>query len=798
MRGHRQRLSEWISSDLTYLLSLLALGLIAYENSFFASFYLDDLRHILQNEAIVDLSNLGAIFAYGKESFLPFLTLAINYEIGGLNPLTYHIFNFFIHYTAAIFLYFLCVETWNTPAVQDVSPRFSKQLAGFVMAGIFLLHPLQTEAVTYVIQRTESMAGMFYLATLYFYVRARLAGKRHIALGYFFLAGVGALGAAFSKATSVTLPAMIVTYELFLFNTSIKDLFRKKVVLLFLVPVAIILFFKLAPLIRKGFFYDPRIGHTRKQYFLTQASVLLTYIRLYFWPVNQNIDWDYPLASQFLALKTISSFVLLAALIVLALLAYKRFRLVSLGIAAFFITLAPTSSIIPLHDVIFEHRTYMAVAFLAMGCVQVLIWFLEKVKEISLRGHYLALATSMVAVLVGLTTITHARNEVWIGSLSLWKDAVEKSPKKARPHNNYGSALYRLGMTMTETAKREFEIANKISPEWEVPWHNLALAYFEEGDYQRAIEFDLEAIKIKQNFKPALYQLGRSYKELEQWDEAQVYFERLIALNRGFNYLSAYGDLLALYEETGLHDRALKLAEKMTRLPDSFPLVDFHRGVAFYKLNNFTRAKYYFTRERKRKLGRTISLMMLGQIHYLEEDYEQAAAMFDKILEKNDSSPEAHYNRAILLEKDMRFREALDHLERARAVDPFALDITLQLIKCYGHLGHSEKQLALLGKVLGVRPGSKEFAFLQANIEQGLDRTLQDYAKKFLGGNPSPGSARALAVIATLRENCRDAIKWYERYAASIKDPKERERIRREVLRLNSIRQGKEPLRTPA
>jgi len=798
MRGPRQRLSECISSDLTYVLSLLVLGLIAYENSFLASFYLDDLRHILQNEAIVDLSNIGAILSYGRESFLPFLTLAINYEIGGLNPLSYHIFNFFIHYTAAIFLYFLCVETWNTPAMQDAAPKFSKQLAALVTAGIFLLHPLQTEAVTYVIQRTESMAGMFYLATLYFYVRARLEGKRHIALGYFLLAGGGALGAAFSKATAMTLPAMIVTYELFLFNTSIRDLFRKKLVLLFLVPVAIILFFKLAPLIRKDFFYDPRIGHTRKQYFLTQLSVLLTYIRLYFWPVNQNLDWDYPLASQFFALKTISSFLLLAALIVLALLAYKRYRLVSLGIAAFFITLAPTSSIIPLHDVIFEHRMYIAVAFLAMGCVQVLFWGLEKVKEISLSGHYIALATSMVAVLLGLTTITHARNEVWVSSLSLWKDAVVKSPNKARPHNNYGTALYMLGMRMTEAAKREFEVANKISPEWEVPWHNLALAYFEEGDYQRAIGFDLEAIKIRQNYKPALYQLGRSYKELEQWDEARVYLERLIKLNRGFNYPSAYVELLTIYQEMGLHDKALQLAEKMTQLPDRFPLVDFHRGKAFYELDDFTRAKLYFTRETERKLGRTPSLLMLGQIHYLEEENEQAAEMFVKILEENYLSPEAHYNLAIILEKDMRFREALEHLEHAKAVDPFSLDISLHLIKCYGHLGYSEKQLELVRKMLGVGPDSEEFSFLQANMGQSLDRPMLGYAEKFLGGNPSPGSARALAAIATLREDYHTAIQWYEIYLGGLKQKKEKQRIKKEVRRLESILQGKGPLRTPA
>jgi tetratricopeptide (TPR) repeat protein len=351
---------------------------------------------------------------------------------------------------------------------------------------------------------------------------------------------------------------------------------------------------------------------------------------------------------------------------------------------------------------------------------------------------------------------------------------------------------------MSEAAKREFEVANKISPEWEVPWHNLALAYFEDGDYQRAIEFDLQAIKIRQNFKPALYQLGRSYKELEQWDEARVYLERLIKLNRGFNYLSAYVELLTVYEEMGLHDKALRLAEKMTHLPDEFPLVDFYRGMAFYELDNFARAKVYFIREKERELGWTPSLLMLGQIHYLEDNNQQAAEMYGKILKENHASPEANYNLAIILEKDRRFREALEHLERARATDPFSLDISLQLIKCYGQLGYSEKQLELVSKVLGVRPESEEFSFLRVNMEQGLERTMMAYAKKFLSGNPAPESARALAAIATLREDYRDAIKWYEDYLASLEDQKELQGIRKEVRRLNAILQGKGPLRTPA
>ena len=798
MEGHQHRLSQYLASDLSYVLILLFFGLVAYEQSFFASFYLDDVRHILQNDAIVDLSNIEAIFSYSRQQFLPYLTLAINYEIGGLNPLTYHILNFFIHYGAAIFLYLLCLETWNTPAMQDTSPESSKQLAAFLTAGIFLLHPLQTESVTYVIQRSESLAGMFYLAALFFYVKGRMEGKGNIALGYFLLTGVAALCSAFSKATAVTLPVMIVTYELFFFKTSFRDLLRKKKVLILFIPAGVVVSHVVRPLLARGFFYDPGIAFTRKQYILTQFSVLLTYLRLYFWPANQNIDWDYPLTSHFFTLETTASFLLLLVLILLAVLAYRRFRLVSLGIVGFFITLAPTSSVIPLHDVIFEHRMYLAVAFLAMGCVQIILWSLARVGETSRAVQAIASTAVIAAVMVGLTSTTHERNEVWASGLSLWKDTVQKSPNKARPHNNYGRELYMLGMNMTEAARREFEIANQLMPQWEVPWHNLALAYFEEGDYQRTIASELEAIKRKPNYKPSLYKLGCSYKELEQWEEARIYLERLVKLKPGYRYLAAYVDLLQVYQELGLNDKATTLAGVVTKLPEGLPLVNFYRGMTFYRLDDFNRAKAYFSAETEEKSGRTPSLLMLGQINYLEEDYEHAAAMFRKVLEEIPSSPEAHYDMAVILMKEERWQEALQHLEHAKEVDPFSLDIPLQTIRCYGYLGYSTERINLVGKLFGVKAGSEESSFLQANREHNLDRILQGYADKFLGGTLSPGAERVMALIATLQEEYGEALEWYERYAKNLEDLKEKQRITKEVLRLRSILQDKGPLRTPA
>jgi tetratricopeptide (TPR) repeat protein len=189
---------------------------------------------------------------------------------------------------------------------------------------------------------------------------------------------------------------------------------------------------------------------------------------------------------------------------------------------------------------------------------------------------------------------------------------------------------------------------------------------------------------------------------------------------------------------------------------------------------------------------------MLGQIHYLQEEYEQAEEAFRKVLEEYPWSAAAHYNLAILLEKSKHIQEAVEHLEHARAVDPFAFGPSFHLIKLYRNLGFSVERTDLLRKLLGLRPDSKEFSFLKANQDEDFNQTLSIYAERFLPGNPSPGSVRTRAIIATLREDYPEAIRWYEKHLGSLTDKKEKQKITQEVLRLEGVLQGKEPLITPA
>ncbi len=796
--GDRRMQKIWkrVDPDFISILALLAFGLVAYSNSFTAAFQYDDFLHILRNEALVDLTDLSRIFHYCEERFLTYLTVAINYRISKFDPISYHTFNFFIHYFAAIFLYFLFLEVWKTPAMQGLELKLSKRAGAFLAAGIFFLHPLQTESVTYVIQRAESMAGMFYLATLLFYVKARRAETQDGLLGHSVLAGIAALCAAFSKETAVTLPVLVVVFEIFFFNTSIKDLFRKKLFLFILAPAAIILALQLKNLIQTDFFFDPGPGRafTRKQYLLTQFSVLLTYLRLFFWPADQNIDWDYPLATNFYALKTVSSFLFLLVLLVLSFFAYRRVRLISLGIIAFFITLAPTSSIIPLRDVIFEHRMYLAVAFLAMGCVHAYSCGLEGIRKISPRGYAVGIFSSIIVLLPLLSGLTYARNEVWLSELSLWADAVKKSPNKARAHNNYGRGLYALMNRVNEKVKREFETAIQLSPGWAKPYHNRAVCYFQEGDYDQAIALDLEAIKRKSDYKEALYQLGRSYSKLNQWDKARVYLERLVGMSPGSRYVGVYLDLLEVYLKLGLEDKALDVASKMRQLPDGVMPLDYYRGLAFYKLNQKETAKSYFVRQTEQESKRLSSYLMLGEIYYHEGDYERAEMALRKAVEESECSVNAHYNLATILEHRGRFHETSEHLEKVLAVDPFSIDTSVRLVSIYNRLGNSSKGSERLRKLLGLMPSSMEYTYLRANQRRGLAHMLRGYEEKFLSGDPS--HLKTMAIIATLRGDYEKAIEQYKRHLQTITRKSEERMITNEIRRLEGVLQGKEPWRT--
>jgi tetratricopeptide (TPR) repeat protein len=185
----------------------------------------------------------------------------------------------------------------------------------------------------------------------------------------------------------------------------------------------------------------------------------------------------------------------------------------------------------------------------------------------------------------------------------------------------------------------------------------------------------------------------------------------------------------------------------------------------------------------------------LGQIHYQQQEYKKAEMAFRKALQQQKWSVEAHYNLATLLERKGRFQEASEHLEKVLEVAPFSIDASVRLIILYNRLENPAMQTERLRKLLRVHPSSTEYAFLKESQSQDFRKTLRVYEEKFLVGDSSSYSLRAMAITASLRENYQEAIERYNRYLATLDKQREKQRITNEILRLKGISQGKEPLR---
>jgi Flp pilus assembly protein TadD len=533
--------------------------------------------------------------------------------------------------------------------------HYSRFIALF-SALLFVAHPLQTQAVTYIVQRFTSLGTMFYLLSLVLYIKGRLLQvKAEVkveqkkstldprssssvlvstsTLTFFFLSLLFAVCAMKTKEITFTLPVIIVLYEFLFFHSSLK----KKLV--FLLPVlATLLIIPLgivgthSPL---GEILSDLSERTRVQtniprvdYLLTQIRVVTTYIRLIFFPVNQNLDYDFPVSRSFFTPSVFLSFVFLSAVFGTAIYLlyrsrtslqafkpasdqpsavsrqteegssghaadsydsttrqvdratihessapadppvagdsgvfdYSRFtihysRLLAFGIFWFFITLSVESSVIPIADVIFEHRVYLPSvgAFIALAAAFSLVY--EKFRG---RRYAVRIAVSAaVAIVIALSAATYARNTVWQDEAGLWQDVVAKSPGNARAYNNLG--YLSLGRGRLDEAIRYFVAALKRNPSYAAVHTNLGVAYFGKGWIDRAIaqfQIAIRLASVAEDVADSHHNLGLAYVKKGMLAEAIAEFESALKADPG--NAGIYSDMGVVYKRRGATDKAVE------------------------------------------------------------------------------------------------------------------------------------------------------------------------------------------------------------------------------------------------
>lgn len=574
---------------LIHALVISAIGILIYANTLDSPFFFDDLDCIRHNPIIKNLKYFyGSASVDGlsigediKNNFfmrpVAYLTFALNYHCHGLNVKGYHAINIAIHISNTLLVYMLIHLTISAFRAQQAPSSDNNLVGHFVSlmplygALLFMTHPLQTQAVTYIVQRFTSLSTFFYLASLVVYARYRLHHLRNHSLFCYMLALILTISAMKTASYAFTLPITILIYELMFLSGNLKK--RLKNLLPFFLTMLIVPWtvIGLAKETKKSTVaaMDEAInlmnftGVSRHDYLITQFKVIVKYMQLLIFPVEQNLDYDYPFSTSFFELKVLLGLSIILTLVGLGFwqLYISRndrsiggllSRLFAFGIFWFFICISISSSIIPIDDPIFEHRAYLPSVGFFMASLAGTALALRRLARIR-RRFYQAVHVSFILIVVALSAATVLRNNVWADELTLYQDIALKSPNKARARNNFGVAL--LKNDRFEEALHEFHVALAIAPGYFISDRNIGVTLLKAGHYEAAATHFGNLLLLAPDDYVTHYFLGMANLEMGDRETARSLFKTALTLNPKFN-APRYA-LGVMAEEEGKSDKAM-------------------------------------------------------------------------------------------------------------------------------------------------------------------------------------------------------------------------------------------------
>ena len=554
---------------------LVVAGIGAYHNSFHGPFIFDDGPSITENPHLHHLWPLGSALSaphYSTVNGRPTvcLTLAVNYAMGGLNVWGYHAFNLAVHLASALVLFGIVRRTFAGRKLRDRFGAASVGLAA-VIALLWEVHPLQTECVDYVVQRTESLMGLFLLLTLY----CTLRGSQSAHPGKWYLAAVlsCALGMG-SKEVMVSAPLVVLLYDRVFLASSFRESWRQRGVLyVALAATWLILAMLVAntPHSRTGF----GINHvTSWDYLKTEAGVIVYYLRLAAWPRPLVIDYDnWPIA------RSLNDW-LVPGLAVVGLLGATLWAFrsrPSLGFlgAWFFLILAPTSSFLPnVGEVAADRRMYLPLAALVTMAVT---GAFTLGKRLFSERYWTALGCATGGfVMLLFTYMTIQRNRDYQSDLTIWQDAVAKRPSNPRAHDNLGIILAQQGRVQDAIA--HYELALRIDANSGEAHYNLANALWQTGKSEAAIRNYQEALQISPADIKAHTKLGNVLQQLGRPQDAIDHYEQALQINP--DYAEAHNNLGAALVDRGRMQEGIAHYERALQLNPSLAAAHCNLGLA--------------------------------------------------------------------------------------------------------------------------------------------------------------------------------------------------------------------------
>jgi tetratricopeptide (TPR) repeat protein len=693
-----------IKSSLILLL-FAALSFLIYSNTLNVPFVFDDVLRIQENEQ-VRIENFSfaelreAAFAKKCTENRPVanITFALNYYLHQYNLPGYHVVNIVIHILTGFFMYFFIRITLLVLRAEkkgSTSESTNPSFIAFLAALFWLVNPVHTQSVTYIVQRQNSLAAMFFVISFLFYVKGRIsqrqssgtakldkntkgnlqkgkslklkAQSRTIALNsgsklnYLWFAGSGltwilALGC---KENAATLPFFAILYEWYFFQDLSREWLKNNlkyflgIFILFCLIAVLYLGSDPLEMILKNRDYA-RGEFTFSERVLTQFRVVIYYLGLLFYPhpSRLRLDYDFPLSHSLInPVTTLLSLGAIIGLIVLAFYLAKKDRLISFCIFWFFGNLIIESTVIPL-AIIYEHRTYLPSMFV---CLLVVILAFRYIRQKWVVVGF------MCAVVFVFSIWTYQRNMVWKDAVTLWSDNVNKSPKKFRPRMNLADALFKQGKL--EKAIFHFQEAIKMDPENEKAHLLLGKAFNALGRVDEAIHHYSEALRIKPEYPEALVQLGNALESKGNSDGAIRHYVEALRIKP--DYEGALNNMgVALMRQGRLEDAFYYFSE-VVRINPEF--------VQAYNNMGYILAQQNRTEEAIRNYKKAISiepdfvqaLNNLAVAYTGKGEYDKAIALFKKIIRLRPTSPIVYYYMASIYSEQNKIQDSIDCIKNA-------------------------------------------------------------------------------------------------------------------------------------
>jgi tetratricopeptide (TPR) repeat protein len=622
---------------------LFLLIFIVYSNTFRASWHLDDYHNVVQNAAlrIKDLhprTIFQTFFSASEEGLvlkkklyrpLACLSFALNWYVGQDNLFGYHLVNICIHFLTAFILFLTMLNLFRSPCLKNRYQNSEVFIALF-SAVLWAVNPLQTQAVTYIVQRMASMAAMFYILGIYLYIKGRLHRVRLNQAVYFAGSFLSYTLALASKENAAVFPVALMLVEIIFFQDLSRPKIRKAFFWTTLGVGMLLLFFSIFVFLHGEplkFFgaYGNRL-FTPFQRLLTEPRILIFYLSQLFYPVptRLSIEHSIPISTSLLSpWTTLPSIIVVMVLIGFGIAQMRKRPILSLAILFFFLNHLIESTIIGL-ELVFEHRNYLPSLFLFFPVCVALKKLLDYYRPRKPAMHVI-LVSFFILLIVGLGMGTYIRNLAWATERSLWEDAIRKAPTMTRPYHNLAWGYYERRGQLDEAMRLYQKALNLMKHNNQgrsMVLNNMANLYYRKEEYRKACELWTMALELNPNNAAFEYRLAMCLTQTGDWASALDYVDKILLKHpRQRNFLYQKGLILLKIKRVA---EALPYFRQCLKLNPNDTATLASLGIGCRVLGYYDRAEWFLKAAHARDSQDMVVLLWLIETNLMVADREAA------------------------------------------------------------------------------------------------------------------------------------------------------------------------------